>query len=71
MRVIFQKIINQAGWNKRAGRAIFEAIINKQGGKDQKPKGKPWQYNIELKFTLFTMSFSQNSLISHQVLIKI
>ena len=30
----FLKIINQAGWNNRAGRANFEAIINEQGGKD-------------------------------------
>ena len=30
----FSKIINRAGWNKQAGRANFEAIINKQGGKD-------------------------------------
>ena len=37
----FPKIINRAGWNKRAGRANFEAIINKQGGKDQKHKRKP------------------------------
>ena len=31
----FPKISNQAGWNKRAGRANFEAIINKQGGKEK------------------------------------
>ena len=30
----FPKIINRAGWNKQAGRANFEAIINEQGGKD-------------------------------------
>ena len=30
----FLKIINQAGWNNRAGRANFEAIINEQGEKD-------------------------------------
>ena len=38
---IFSKVINRSGWNKRAGRANFEAIINKQGGKDQKHKRKP------------------------------
>ena len=32
----FSKVINQAGWNKRAGMANFEAIINKQRAKDQK-----------------------------------
>ena len=48
----FSKIINQAGWNKRAGRANFEAIINKQGRKDKKHKGKPWQsiYNWSLHY---------------------
>ena len=34
----FPKIINQAGWNKRAGRAKFEAMINKQRGKDKNMK---------------------------------
>ena len=29
----FPKIINHAGWNKRAGRANFEAIIKEEGGK--------------------------------------
>ena len=37
----FSKIINQAGWNKRAGRANFEPIINKQRAKDQKLEGSP------------------------------
>ena len=32
----FSKIINQAGWNKRAGRANFEAMINKQRPKTSK-----------------------------------
>jgi hypothetical protein len=64
-------MINQAGWNKRAGRENFEAIKNKQGGKDQKHKGKPWKYNLELKFTLSTISFSQHSLILLQILIEI
>ena len=68
---IFSKIINRTGWNKRAGRANFEAIINKQGGKDQKHKGKPWQYNIKLKFTVFTMKFSQDSLKFLQILMEI
>ena len=27
----FPKIINRAEWNKRAGRANFEAVINEQG----------------------------------------
>ena len=33
---IFSRIINQAGWNKRAGRANFEAIVNKPGGQRTK-----------------------------------
>ena len=36
---IFSRIINQAGWNKRAGRANFEALIIKQGVKDKNMKG--------------------------------
>jgi len=35
----FPKIINQTGWNKRAGRANFEALIIKQGIKDKNMKG--------------------------------
>ena len=35
----FPKIINRTGWNKRAGRANFEALIIKQGIKDKIIKG--------------------------------
>ena len=56
-RVIFPKqLIKQDG-------------INEQGG--QILKGKPWQYNIKLKLTLFIMSFSQHSSKLLQILIEI
>ena len=68
---IFSKIINRAGRNKRAGRAKFEAIINKQGAKTKNIKGKTWQCNIKLNFTVFTINFTQHSLKFLQFFIEI
>ena len=68
---IFSRIINQAGWNKRAGRANFEAIVNKPGG--QRPKTYKNTLAIQYKTDVYSVYYeiSQHSLKFLQILIEI
>ena len=68
---ILSRIITQAGWNKRAGRANFEAIVNKQGG--QRPKTYKITLGIQHKTDVYSVYYeiSQHSLKFLQILIEI